>query len=126
MSKKNIVKLTNRALKQLSIIAKENNSKSILFSVKGGGCSGFKYLLEPTNDPPQKLDEIVCLKKNLKNSSIDTPLESIQICGNSLMHLLGTEIDWKKDIMGETFVFENPMAKSSCGCGTSFNSRGLK
>lgn len=126
MSKKSIVKLTSSALKQLGVIAKEHNTKSVLFSVKGGGCNGFKYLLEPTNDVPQKLDEEVFIKKDLEKLSIDTPLESIQVCGNSLMHLLGTEIDWKKDIMGETFVFENPMAKSSCGCGTSFNSRGLK
>ena len=43
----------------------------------------------------------------------------------SLIHLLGTEIDWKKDIMGESFHFNNPMAKSKCGCGTSFSSKGI-
>lgn len=122
---KNIIKLTNSAIKQLSIIASEHNSKSVIFSVKGGGCNGFKYLLEPTNEDPRKLDEKICLKKKINDLSLDTPLESIQVCGKSLIHLLGTEIDWKKDIMGKTFVFENPMAKSSCGCGTSFNSTGL-
>ena len=45
----------------------------------------------------------------------------IQICKKSLMYVIGTEIDWKKDIMGETFTFSNPLAKSSCGCGSSFN-----
>jgi iron-sulfur cluster assembly protein len=44
----------------------------------------------------------------------------IHICGKSLMHVVGTHIDWEKDIMGESFKFDNPMAKSSCGCGTSF------
>ena len=125
MSKKNIIKLTSSALIQLGKIAKEHSSKSIFFSIKGGGCNGYKYKLEPTNDTPNKLDEIVCLKKDLSllPNKIDTPLENIQVCGYSLMHLLGTEIDWKKDIMGETFHFTNPMAASSCGCGTSFNSK---
>ena len=39
------------------------------------------------------------------------------------MHILGTEIDWKEDIMGQGFVFDNPMAQAKCGCGTSFSSK---
>ena len=37
------------------------------------------------------------------------------------MFILGTEIDWNEDIMGRTFTFNNPLAQSSCGCGSSFN-----
>jgi iron-sulfur cluster assembly protein len=37
------------------------------------------------------------------------------------MHLFGTTVDWKKDIMGESFNFKNPNAASQCGCGTSFS-----
>jgi iron-sulfur cluster assembly protein len=37
------------------------------------------------------------------------------------MHLFGTTVDWKKDIMGEAFNFKNPNAASQCGCGTSFS-----
>ena len=47
----------------------------------------------------------------------------IHVCNNSIMHLLGTKIDWKEDIMGQGFHFENPMAQSKCGCGTSFSSK---
>ena len=116
-----IIKITSGALTKLKTIANDNNCKNIIFSVKGGGCSGFKYQLEPSNEKPNKLDEVIDLRSN-DNSS----LESLIVCNHSLMHLLGTKIDWKKDIMGETFVFENPMAQNSCGCGTSFNSKGLK
>ena len=125
MSKNSIIKLTSSALVQLGRIAKEHSSSSILFSIKGGGCNGYTYKLKPTNEIPDKLDEIVCLKDQISSlpDTIDTPLENIQVCGHSLMHLLGTEIDWKKDIMGEAFHFTNPMAASSCGCGTSFNSK---
>lgn len=120
---KNIISLTIPALKKLSKIAKDHNSKHLLFSIKGGGCNGFTYNFSPTNDNPNKTDEIHCLKKQIKDLDMNTSLESIHVCGKSLMHILGTEIDWKKDIMGETFVFTNPMAQSSCGCGTSFNSK---
>ena len=47
----------------------------------------------------------------------------IRVCNNSIMHLLGTKIDWKEDIMGQGFHFEKPMAQSKCGCGTSFSSK---
>ena len=125
MSKKKIISITSSALVQLGKIAKEHSSSSILFSIKGGGCNGFTYKLKPSIEIPDKLDEIVCLKKqiSLLPEKIDTPLDSIQVCGHSLIHLLGTEIDWKKDIMGEAFHFTNPMATSSCGCGASFNSK---
>tara|TARA_B100000161_G_C33498671_1_gene390556 strand:+ start:295 stop:675 length:381 start_codon:yes stop_codon:yes gene_type:complete len=122
---KNIISVTIPALKKLSAIAKDNNCKHLLFSIKGGGCNGFTYKFSPSNDQPEEMDEVHCLKKKIKelDQSIKTPLESIHVCGKSLIHILGTEIDWKKDIMGETFVFTNPMAQSSCGCGTSFNSK---
>ena len=55
-------------------------------------------------------DEIVKFKK----------LE-VHICNKSIMYLLGTTIDWKEDIMGQSFTFDNPVAKNSCGCGSSFN-----
>ena len=123
---KNIISLTIPALKKLSAIAKENNCKNLLFSIKGGGCNGFTYKFSPTNDVADKLDEVYCLKEKIKEmDDVNSPLESIHVCGKSLIHILGTEIDWKKDIMGETFVFNNPMAQSSCGCGTSFNSKKL-
>ena len=64
------------------------------------------------NEIPDKLDEIV---------KVDD--YEIHVCNSSLMHLLGTKIDWKEDIMGQGFHFENPMAQSKCGCGTSFSSK---
>ena len=99
MSTKNIVSITSSALIQLGKIAKEHSAGSILFSIKGGGCNGFTYKLKPTNEVPDKLDEIVCLKNQFSSLSekVDTPLTSVQVCGHSLIHLLGTEIDWKKD-----------------------------
>ena len=106
-----ILNITKSAGNQLIKIAKNNNVNNILFSVSSGGCNGFNYQfspLEKTGD--NKLDEIV-------------PYENINIvvCGHSLFAVLGTTIDWKKDIMGESFNFTNPNASSQCGCGSSFS-----
>ena len=75
-----------------------------------GRVQWINYQLELFDKEPHKMDEIV------KCEDIN-----IIICNKSVMHLLGTTIDWKKDIMGESFHFENPNATSKCGCGTSFS-----
>ena len=108
----NIIKVTKNAHKILSQINKNYNKEFISFGIKNGGCSGFQYVIEPCNDKPNKLDEVV------KIDNIE-----IHVCNNSLMHLLGTNIDWTEDIMGQGFTFQNPMAQSKCGCGTSFSSK---
>tara|TARA_B100000902_G_C26863154_1_gene694001 strand:- start:123 stop:446 length:324 start_codon:yes stop_codon:yes gene_type:complete len=103
--------ITKKAATQLLLIASNNNVKNLLFYVKGGGCNGFNYKLKPTTNKPSKLDEVVNINDDI----------NIIIDSTSVFHLLGTTIDWKKDIMGESFHFENPNAKSKCGCGTSFS-----
>jgi iron-sulfur cluster assembly protein len=103
--------ITKKATTQLLLIANNNNVKNLLFYVKGGGCNGFNYQLKPTTNKPGKLDEVVNINNNI----------NIIIDSKSVFYLLGTTIDWKKDIMGESFHFENPNAKSKCGCGTTFS-----
>ena len=77
--------------------------------VKGGGCSGFSYLLDLTEqqrDTDEEFEEngvkIVCDPK-------------------SYLYLNGTSIDFKDEIMGRGFVFNNPNASTTCGCGSSFS-----
>lgn len=116
-----ILNITKKAGKQLINIAKHNNTNELLFYVKGGGCNGFNYKLKPVTKEnphdPDKLDEKVIYKCDAN----PTEQVKITICSSSVFHLLGTKIDWKKDIMGESFHFENPNAASKCGCGTSFS-----
>ena len=110
----NILKLSTAACNRLSNICKESKKRNILFHVQGGGCNGFNYVFKPTNEPPNKLDEV-----------IQRPGYNLIICNTSIMHIMGTHVDWKKTIMGEAFHFENPMAAASCGCGTSFTSKSI-
>lgn len=76
--------------------------------VKGGGCSGFSYSLDLTDDATDQDERfesngvgIVCDRK-------------------SLPHLDGTELDFSDGLMGRGFVFNNPNSVRSCGCGQSF------
>ena len=77
--------------------------------VKGGGCSGFSYTLDLTearNDSDEMWDQhgvnVICDPR-------------------SYIYLKGTTVDFRDEIMGRGFVFNNPNATSSCGCGSSFS-----
>ncbi|MEX2219486.1 MAG: iron-sulfur cluster insertion protein ErpA [Phycisphaerales bacterium] len=77
--------------------------------VKGGGCSGFSYLLDLTES--QKETDEVFEQHGIKI-----------ICDpKSLLYLSGTTIDFRDELMGRGFVFSNPNATTSCGCGSSFS-----
>ena len=106
---KNIITLTSLAIKKLKHITKQEKAKGILFSVKSGGCNGFEYKFETVNS-----------FENEKNIVTEDGL-TVEVCNKSVFFLLGTKIDWKEDIMGKGFIFDNPMAQASCGCGTSFS-----
>lgn len=77
--------------------------------VKGGGCSGFSYLLDLTEG--QKETDEVFEQHGIK----------VVVDPKSLLYLNGTTIDFKDEIMARGFVFQNPNATSTCGCGSSFS-----
>lgn len=77
--------------------------------VKGGGCSGFSYSLDLTET---KSDNDTAWDMHGINVICD-PI--------SAQYLDGTTIDFKDEVMGRGFVFSNPNATSSCGCGSSFS-----
>jgi iron-sulfur cluster assembly accessory protein len=77
-------------------------------SVEGGGCSGFQYKFD--TDRSQEADDVV-VRRNEAALLIDRV---------SLAYLAGSEIDFIDDLIGASFRVNNPKAKASCGCGTSF------
>ena len=104
MTKK--IEFTDRAKEQIKIVTSQNQSKKFFrISVKGGGCSGFKYDFS-FDDKINKNDIL------FDNTVIDS--ESLNI-------ISGSVIDFKKEMIGESFVINNPKASSSCGCGLSFS-----
>ena len=104
MTKK--IEFTDRARKQIEkIISEDQLKKFFRISVKGGGCSGFKYNFSfdsKTND-----EDVVFDKAVIDKTSLDI--------------ITGSIIDFKKEMIGESFVINNPKASSSCGCGLSFS-----
>ena len=92
--------------------------------VKGGGCSGFNYLLDLTENTKDS-DEV--WEYQFEDADADEGASSGDfsirvVCDpKSYLYLNGTEIDFKDEIMGRGFVFNNPNATNTCGCGSSFS-----
>ena len=92
------------------LIAEEANPEiKLRVFVQGGGCSGFSYGFT--------FDEI----KN--EDDFDFNYEEVQVVVDamSMQYLQGATIDYREDVMGSSFVINNPSAKTTCGCGSSFS-----
>ena len=121
------VSITETAVREIASIIRQQDLDAALIKlrvgVKGGGCSGFSYLLDLT-ETVRDTDEAWSFDYEI-DATEGEGSESFQlnvICDpKSLLYLNGTEIDFKDEIMGRGFVFNNPNATSSCGCGSSFS-----
>ena len=87
------------------------NGDHLRLAVKGGGCSGMSY--ELFSEESEKLQDIDTL--------IDYKDFKIVIDQKSIIYLKGMELDYDGTIQGKGFVFRNPLATSTCGCGESFS-----
>ncbi len=104
------VTITDRAAHRIGEILKAETAGAMLrVSVEGGGCSGFQYKFAVEGS---KADDDVVLARHGATVLIDTV---------SLQYLAGSEIDFVDDLIGASFKVNNPKAKASCGCGTSFS-----
>jgi iron-sulfur cluster assembly accessory protein len=104
------VTVTQRAARQIgSILEKEPPGTMLRVSVEGGGCSGFQYKFDV--DRAREPDDVVITREGA----------IVLIDPVSLGYLAGSEIDFVDDLIGTSFRINNPQAKSSCGCGTSFS-----
>tara|TARA_B110000971_G_C19583507_1_gene308421 strand:- start:210 stop:527 length:318 start_codon:yes stop_codon:yes gene_type:complete len=102
----NKIEFTEEANKQIAkIISEQGNNYYFRISVQGGGCSGFKYNFSFVNQIES--DDIIFNK-----TIIDK---------NSLEIINGSIVNYKKEMIGDSFTIENPKATSSCGCGLSFS-----
>ena len=106
--------LSETAAKEIKTIIKDQGlpegETKLRVGVKGGGCSGFSYMLDLTEEPATENDE------QLEEHGVKILCDQ-----KSYLYLNGVEIDFKDEVMGRGFVFKNPNATSSCGCGSSFS-----
>ena len=96
---------TDQALNQINLITKGYEKKYFRITVQGGGCSGFKYNFG--FDSKSSEDDVIFGKAIIDKSSLDI--------------ISGSVVDFKKEMIGESFVIDNPKATASCGCGLSFS-----
>lgn len=105
------IDITEKAVKQVIKIKEENNIPAEYFlriGVKGGGCSGLTYQMG--FDGERKDGDSIIEKAGVQ----------MVVDGKSLFYLSGTVLDFSDGLNGKGFVFNNPNAKKTCGCGDSF------
>lgn len=105
------VAITDRAASEIVKIRTQNNipeTYGLRVGVKGGGCSGFTYVLA-FDEHSREGDNIFEIKGI-----------TVFIDPKSLMYVSGTELDFSDGLNGRGFVFNNPHATHTCGCGNSF------
>lgn len=105
------IKISDSALNQLRRIMEEQNipaDHGLRVGVKGGGCSGFSYILG--FDKAQERDQ-------------EFDLNGMRIFMDKAhgLYLMGIHIDWVDGLENRGFTFNNPNAKDTCGCGSSFS-----
>lgn len=107
----NILEISKSAVKKAKQLMTESNLDETHFmrvSVESGGCSGLKYNLKFDNE--------------LKEGDSITENEIKVVCDKrSVLYLMGTTLDYTGGLNGKGFVFNNPNASRTCGCGESFS-----
>lgn len=111
MTETNLVQLTDKAIEEVKKIfaADEGNQgKGLRLAVIGGGCSGLQYKIEFSD-------------RKEKDNTINYEGFDVIMDPKSSIYLRGIVLDFKDGLNGKGFIFENPNAKNTCGCGESFS-----
>lgn len=83
--------------------------QTLRIGVVGGGCSGYAYSMQFVDEPKGEMDK-----------EYDLDGQKVLIDGISMTYLTGTEVDYVETLESSGFKFNNPNAKTTCGCGQSF------
>jgi iron-sulfur cluster assembly protein len=104
-----MIMLTDGAIAKVkSILAERKEDAGLRIAIIGGGCSGFQYQM--TLDKESQEDDKIIDMEGIK----------VFVDPKSLLYLNGTKIDYVDGANGSGFVFDNPNARLSCGCGETF------
>ena len=107
-----ICTLTEAAKQQVNTLCEENKCHAVSLNLSGGGCAGFQYDWASV-EKEEDVDKM--------DITINTGSGNFVIGAHSIMFLAGTEVDYVKSFVGQTFEIRNPNTKSECGCGVSIN-----
>ena len=105
-----VIKVSDNAALRIKEImsSAEKDSRGVRVSVKTGGCAGMSYVMEYTKEV------------NPNDEMIEDKGVKVFVDSAAVMYLLGTEMDYKKEELSSSFVFNNPNETERCGCGESF------
>ncbi len=105
-----MISLTEKAVSKIRTLEDDlsNEGKLLRIFVEQGGCSGLEYGM--SFDMPKEADEV------LESGGVRFLMDS-----TSLSYLDGSEVDFDDGLNGKGFEIRNPNAKTTCGCGKSFN-----
>jgi iron-sulfur cluster assembly protein len=105
-----MITVSNKAVDKIrSILQDEQKADGFIrVGIKGGGCSGFTYILD--------------IEENQKDGDQVYDFGGVRVLvdSKSIIYLAGTELDYTDGLNGSGFVFNNPNAQRTCGCGNSF------
>jgi iron-sulfur cluster assembly accessory protein len=106
----NFVKITPKACVEVKrlVAAEGKPGIGLRLGVKGGGCSGLSYDLQFT-------------PKEAKDTVVEEDGFQVFMDPKSMIYLKGMQLDFQDGLQGKGFVFSNPNATSTCGCGESFS-----
>jgi len=108
------IRITEEAVRYAKkrLAARGTPDAAVRLGVRGGGCSGFSYVIEFSDDPPRAKD--VVQQFDGVRFYVDT---------KSLIYLAGSTLDYEHTLMFQGFRFQNPQEATKCGCGHSFTVR---
>jgi len=106
------IKVTAAAVNRIAELKVKRQTPNHVFRVgiKGGGCSGLSYFIDFAEEAAPK-DKVFTFDNGV----------TVAIDRKSYLFLNGTEIDFEDELMRRGFVFNNPLAQTSCSCGDSFS-----
>jgi len=104
-----MIQLTENAIRKVRSTMEEQNMAGLRLGVRGGGCSGFTYVIrfEP--------------KPGARDHVFEFDGARVFVDPKSLLYLKGLTLDWKESLLEQRFELMNPNATKSCGCGVSFS-----
>jgi iron-sulfur cluster assembly protein len=106
-----LINITDKAVNQIKNIFSQENpgpETGLRVAVVGGGCSGLSYKIEFS-------------EKKEKDNILDIDGLKVLIDPKSSIYLKGITLDFQDGLKGKGFIFDNPNAKNTCGCGESFS-----
>ena len=106
-----MITLTPAATQEVKRLMEKEQKPNLALriGIKGGGCSGMTYVLALDEATPKQYDTL------FEQGGV-----KLLIDAKSQLYLDGTTVDYKDGLVGGGFEFQNPLAKKTCGCGTSF------